>query len=122
MTIVKSLEDLTRVRDEALRQHEIRTAAGSVEVVVGMGTPGIAAGARETVKAILEYIEQANLSGVVVRQTGNLGLDSWEPIVQVRLKGGEQVTYGKVTPAVARAIMQEHVAGGRVLSRYVIPR
>jgi NADP-reducing hydrogenase subunit HndB len=122
MAIVKSLEDLRRVRDEALRQREIRTAAGSVEVVVGMGTPGIAAGARETVKAILDYIEREGLSGVMVRQTGNLGLDSWEPIVQVRLKGGEPVTYGKVTPAVAREIMATHVAGGQVLSRYVIPR
>jgi NADP-reducing hydrogenase subunit HndB len=33
-------------------------------------------------KAILEFIESENLSGVTVRQTGNIGLDSFEPIVQ----------------------------------------
>jgi NADP-reducing hydrogenase subunit HndB len=122
MPIVKSLEELKRVREEALRQREAKTVEGQTQIVVGMGTPGIAAGARETVKAILEFIEQEGLSGVVVRQTGNLGLDSWEPIVQVRVGEGPQVTYGKVTPAVAREIMRRHIAGGQVLTDYVIPR
>lgn len=122
MPIVKSLDELKRVRDEALRKREAKTAEGQTQIVVGMGTPGIAAGARETVKAILEYIEHENLSGVVVRQTGNVGLDSWEPIVQVQLGEAPQVTYGKVTPAVAREIMRVHVAGGQVLAEYVIPK
>jgi NADP-reducing hydrogenase subunit HndB len=122
MTVIKSLEELKRVRDEALQKRAAKTADGQTQIVVGMGTPGIAAGARETVKAILEYIEQESLPGVVVRQTGNIGLDSWEPIVQVQVGDAPLVTYGKVTPAVARAIMRKHVAGGQVLLEYVIPK
>lgn len=122
MPIVKSLDELKRVRDEALRQRAAKSAEGQIQIVIGMGTPGIAAGARETVKAILDYIEHENLAGVVVRQTGNIGLDSWEPIVKVQVGEGPVVTYGKVTPAVARAILQAHVAGGQVLTEYVIPQ
>ena len=122
MPIVKSLEELKRVREEALRKRAAKNAEGQAQIVVGMGTPGIAAGARETVKAILEYIERENLSGVVVRQTGNIGLDSWEPIVQVQIGEAAPVTYGKVTPEVAREIMRVHVAGGQVLPDYVIPK
>jgi len=31
------------------------------------------------------------------------------------------VTYGKVTPFVARQIMEQHVLGGKVLNDYVVP-
>jgi NADP-reducing hydrogenase subunit HndB len=61
-----------------------------------MGTVGIAAGARETLKAILDYIEQQGLTDIIVRQTGNIGLDSLEPIVQVVIGEQPKVTYAKV--------------------------
>lgn len=122
MPVVKSLAELQRIRDEALQKRAAKTAEGQIQIIVGMGTPGIAAGARETVKAILEYIEQAQLSGIVVRQTGNVGLDSWEPIVQVQVGEAAAVAYGKVTAAVAREIMRRHIQGGQVATEYVIPK
>jgi NADP-reducing hydrogenase subunit HndB len=85
-----------------------------------MGTVGIAAGARETLKAILDKIESDNLSDIIVRQTGNIGLDSFEPIVQVLLAGQDKVTYGKVNPEMARRIIDEHVVGGKVVTDYQI--
>jgi NADP-reducing hydrogenase subunit HndB len=121
MPTVKSLEDLKKIREEALKKREIKSAPGSIQIVVGMGTPGIAAGARDTLKEILSMIEEKHLTNITVRQTGNIGLDSFEPIVQV-LKGEEApVTYGKVTPAAARRIMEEHVGKGSIVSEYVIP-
>ena len=122
MPVVKSLAELQRIRDEALQKRAAKSAEGQIQIIVGMGTPGIAAGARETVKAILEYIEQAQLSGIVVRQTGNVGLDSWEPIVQVQVGEAAAVAYGKVTAAVAREIMRRHIQGGQVATEYVIPK
>ena len=83
MNKVKSLEDLKRIREEALSKRDAKVVSGQKQVIVGMGTVGIAAGARETLKAILDFIEKENLSDIVVRQTGNIGWDSFEPIVQV---------------------------------------
>jgi NADP-reducing hydrogenase subunit HndB len=120
MDKVKSLEDLKRIREEALQKRQAKTVSGEKQIVVGMGTVGIAAGARETLKAILEFIEKENLTDIVVRQTGNIGLDSWEPIVQVIIADQPKVTYGKVTPDIARKIMKEHVVGGKVVKEYVI--
>jgi NADP-reducing hydrogenase subunit HndB len=48
-------------------------------------------------------------------------MDSWEPIVQVILGDATPVTYGKVTPYVARQIMEQHVQGGKVVSDHVVP-
>jgi NADP-reducing hydrogenase subunit HndB len=86
-----------------------------------MGTPGIAAGARETLKAVLGFIEEKHLTNITVRQTGNIGMDSWEPIVQVLVGEAAAITYGKVTPFVARQIMEEHVLGGKLVNDYVVP-
>ena len=120
MPTIKNLDDLKRIREEALEKKKLKTASGNVQVVVGMGTRGIAAGARETMKAILDAIEKDNLSGISVTQTGCIGLCEREPIVQVMVGEQPKVTYGKVTPEVARRIMKEHVGEGKVLSDHVI--
>lgn len=121
MPAIKSLEELKRLKEEALKKREAMRTSGRVQITVAMGTTGIAAGARETMKAILEVIEQENLSDVIVRQTGNIGLDSWEPIVEVTVGDEPKVTYGKVSAERAKRIMKEHVMGGKVVSEYVIP-
>lgn len=120
MDKVKSLEDLKRIREQALLKRDAKIISGQKEINVGMGTVGIAAGARETLKAILQYIEEHNLIDVVVRQTGNIGLDSWEPIVQVTIGDKPKVNYGKVTPQAVRQIMKEHVVDGKVVKQYLI--
>jgi NADP-reducing hydrogenase subunit HndB len=120
MPTVKSLDDLKKIREEALKKQQLKQTSGKTEVIVGMGTVGIAAGARETLKAILDMIESDNLSDIIVRQTGNIGLDSFEPIVQVVLPGQEKVTYGKVNPEMAKRIMKEHVLAGKIIEEYRI--
>ena len=120
MPTIKSLDDLKKIREEALRKQQLKETSGKTEVIVGMGTVGIAAGARETLRAILDTIEEDNLSDIIVRQTGNIGLDSYEPIVQVVLPGKEKVTYGRVNPEMARRIMKEHVVNGEIVKEYQI--
>lgn len=120
MPRIKSLEDLQRVREEALQKRQQKTGTGNVQVIVGMGTPGIAAGARDTMKAILEFIEKNNLSHIHVHQTGNVGFDSFEPIVQIVRGEDQKISYGRVTPAIARRIMDEHVLAGTIVSEHQI--
>ena len=120
MPTVKSVDDLKKIREEALKKQQLKETSGKTEVIVGMGTVGIAAGARETLKAILTLIEDKDLSDITVRQTGNIGLDSFEPIVQVVKPGEEKVTYGKVNPEMARQIIEEHVLKGEIVKEFQI--
>lgn len=120
MSSVKSLDDLKRIREEALKKQSLKATSGKTEVIVGMGTVGIAAGARETLKAIMDMIEKENLSDIIVRQTGNIGLDSFEPIVQVVVPGADKVTYGRVNPEMAQKIIKDHVIDGNIVSEYQI--
>jgi (2Fe-2S) ferredoxin len=121
MTTVKSLEDLKKLREAALEKRAMKSAAGETQVIVAMGTCGIAAGARETMKAILDIIEAESLSGISVSQTGCIGLCEKEPIVQVIVGEQPKVTYGKVNADVARRIMKEHVTGGKPVADHVVP-
>ncbi len=121
MPTIKSLDDLKRVREEALQKKKIQTESGNARVIVGMGTCGIAAGARDAMKAILDTIEKESIQDVVITQTGCIGMCEKEPIVQVEIGDQPKVTYGKVTPEVARNIIKEHVVGGKVVSNHVIP-
>lgn len=118
---VKSLEELKRLKEEALEKRKAQATAGRAQITVGMGTCGIAAGARDTMKAILDVIEDDKLSDIIVTQTGCIGLCEWEPIVEIVVGNEPKVTYGKVSPKLARQIMKEHIEGGKVLAEHLIP-
>jgi NADP-reducing hydrogenase subunit HndB len=85
-----------------------------------MGTCGIAAGARDTMKAILDTIEKDSLNGIIVTQTGCIGLCEKEPIVQVVIGNQPKVTYGKVDAEIAKKILKEHVIDGKPVTDHVI--
>jgi NADP-reducing hydrogenase subunit HndB len=121
MPAIKSLEELRRLRQEALEKRQAKTVTGQIQITVGMGTCGIAAGAREALKTILKVIETENLSDIVVKQTGCMGLCEWEPIVEVVVGAEPKIAYGKVSVERAKRIMQEHIIGGSVIPEFVIP-
>ena len=121
MPAIKSLEELKRVREEALAKKQMKAAPGQIQVIVAMGTCGIAAGARDTMKSVLNFIEAEKLSGVTVTQTGCMGMCEQEPIVQVIVGDSAKVTYGKVNSEVAGQIMKQHVQHGMPLKDHVLP-
>lgn len=120
MATIKSLDDLKKIREAALEKRKLKETSGEIKVIIGMGTCGIAAGARDTMKAVLSYIETNNLENIVVTQTGCIGLCEQEPIMQVVLGEQAKVTYGKVNSDVAELIMKEHVVGGKAVDKYSI--
>ncbi len=120
MNKIKSLDDLKRVREEALEKRSKTAVSGKAHVIIGMGTCGIAAGARETMKAVLDYIESEKMEGILVTQTGCIGLCEQEPILQVVRGDEEKVTYGKVDPEVAKRILKEHVSDGKIVKDHVV--
>ena len=120
MPTAKSLEELKRVREEALKKKQMKATPGNIQVIVAMGTCGIAVGARDTMKSILNYIESENLSGVTVTQTGCMGLCEQEPILQVVLGNQPKVVYGKVDARVAQKIMEQHVQNEQPVQENII--
>ncbi|NLW60183.1 MAG: (2Fe-2S) ferredoxin domain-containing protein [Firmicutes bacterium] len=117
-----SLAELEKIRDQARRLTELRGEKPQIKVSVGMGTCGIAAGARETMKALLDEINSRNLVGVAVTPTGCLGLCEQEPIVEVEIPGQPRIVYGKISAEKARQIVTDHLVNSKIVDEWVIGR
>ncbi len=120
MTTIHSLEDLKRFRAKVLEKKARDARLGNTQVIVSMGSCGIAAGAQKTMDAILVQKKAGHMQNVQVSLTGCSGQCEEEPIVQVITADQRKVTYGKVSPEVARRILLEHVLGGKVVMEFVI--
>ncbi|HOJ71574.1 MAG TPA: hypothetical protein PK864_04780 [Syntrophorhabdaceae bacterium] len=114
------LEDLKKIREQASKDMELRQKQARVKIVVGMGTSGIAAGARDVLKALLDEIAARNLTDVMVTQTGEKGLASHEPMIEVHEEGKDVVIYGNIDADKARKIIAEHIVNHNPVSEYVI--
>jgi NADP-reducing hydrogenase subunit HndB len=117
---LKSLEDLKRIREQAQAQIRMRTQEANTKIIVGMGTCGIAAGARDTLMAILDELAKRNIQDVVVTQTGCVGLCEYEPLVNVIKSGQPKITYMKVSPERARQIIASHIVNDQVINEWVL--
>ncbi len=94
-----------------------RPAAAPREVLVCMGGSCMASGAPAVAAALRAAIAAQKLTRKIsVRETGCMGPCVRGPVVLI---GADQTFYQGVTPADARAIVQEHLVKGRVVKRLV---
>ncbi len=118
---MKSLAELTAIRDRMKDKVILREGSGEIRVVVGMATCGIAAGARPVLNAFVEEVSKAGLMDkVTVSQTGCIGICQYEPVVEVFEAGKDKVTYVKMTAEKAQRVVEEHLKGGKVVAEYTI--
>ena len=113
------LDELRKIRERAEAELRLRGGTFRVKIVVGMGTSGIAAGARPTLRALLDEVARRGLKDVIVTQTGEKGLAAQEPIVEIH-EPTRATTYGEVDEAAARRIVAEHVVNGRPVTERVV--
>ncbi|MDR1175751.1 MAG: (2Fe-2S) ferredoxin domain-containing protein [Treponema sp.] len=119
-----TLEELRKLRESKKTDLQRRDAEGKeIQVIVGMGTCGIAAGAKVTLDAFINAMDEKKLvDSVLVRQTGCMGLCHSEPTVEVISPGMPSVIYGNVNAEVAREIVQKHILGHELLDNHILNR
>lgn len=108
-----NLEQLKQLKEKAQQQVALREGHKKYRVVVSMGTSGIAAGARDVMKTMLDEIEKRGLDDVEVRVTGEVGLEDVEPVIRIEESGGEKTTYAHLDAEKAKQIVSEHLEKGR---------
>jgi len=114
------LEDLKKIRESMQGDMHLREGEARFRIIVGMGTCGIAAGAREVLSALVAELAETGIDDVIVTQAGCKGMCEKEPIVDVMEPGKPTVTYGYIDAGKAREIIREHISGGRILDKYVV--
>lgn len=118
-----TLEELRQLRDKTKTQLNNRDILGKeIQVIIGMGTCGIAAGAKETLDAFIAALNDKKIDNVIVKQTGCMGLCYVEPTVEVCVPGMPNTIYGKVTADVASKIVEEHIIGKKLVDEHIFDK
>ena len=119
-----NLEQLRKLREEKKGDMVRRNVEGkNIQIIVGMGTCGIAAGAKQTFDEIVKAIDDSKMSAdVIIRQTGCMGLCHVEPTVEIVMPGMPATIYGKVDVSTAREIVTKHVVGKTLVENHIYDR
>ncbi len=115
-----TLDDLRKLRDEKQKAMDMRDHNNKeAQIIVGMGTCGIAAGAKDTFNAIIEELTDRNITNVMVRQTGCMGLCHSEPTVEVIAENMPSVIYGSVDAELGRQIVIKHILNKKLIDNHI---
>jgi NADP-reducing hydrogenase subunit HndB len=120
MPRLKTIEDLKKLRSDAQSEIKVRTETNTT-ITVGMGTCGIAAGARETMRAILEELKKREIDAHVTT-VGCIGMCIREPLVDIEQAGMPRITYGNVKPNMVSRLIEEHLIKGHIVDEWAIGR
>ena len=93
---------------------------GRTCITISAGSCGRAAGADDTVDALLRELQRLGGDSVTVRKVGCAGLCEMEPLVTVKTPDEEEVVYGRVDAEAARMIVARHIVDGEVLTHHAI--
>lgn len=89
------------------------------EVVVGLGSCGIAAGGQRVHQRFAELLH-SDPNDSVLKQTGCIGLCYREVLVEIRDHQGGKTLYGEVSPERADRIVAEHLRQGKIIDEWVV--
>lgn len=117
---MKTLKELEQIREQTLKNLQVRNQGESkIRVVVGMGTCGISAGARPVLNMLIQEVHDRRLEGVVITQTGCVGMCTFEPMFDVYDESGK-TTYVHMTSEKVKRVVLEHLVNGNIVSEYTI--
>lgn len=119
MDKVKSLDDLRKMKAAMQNATELREKGQNIdkliEVKVSMATCGIAAGARETMAAMMDEATKRGIRNIVFTQSGCMGYCHSEPTVTIARPGEEPVTFGEVKGKRITEIFDSYILKGELV-------
>ncbi len=97
-----------------------REDSGYTTIIVGTGTCGLAAGARQIYDYFAERIAESGSEDLVLKKTGCLGYCTMEPMVDVELPKWPRVSFGPVTPENVEFLWDMIASGGAVPKDFIL--
>ena len=119
MAIIKSLDELKKLKNELQAKVDIREKGENidslVQIKIAMGTCGIAAGAKATMDAFVSELSKNGVTNAVITQTGCMGYCHSEPTVQISVPGKEDVVFGNVNAVKTAEIVEKYIKNGELV-------
>lgn len=118
---MKSFDELRAIREKISNTSRLQDQKAETKIIVGMGTCGIAAGARNVLTAIIDELATQETKGIIVSQTGCLGMCEKEPLLEVQTPHGKTL-YGYVNADLARRVIASHTINGQPIVELMMSR
>jgi len=99
------------IRSQAIREWEALQNSQKPRILIGTGTCGLAAGAEAVLEAIKQELAQQSIDATIT-QVGCIGLCYTEPMVDIIMPNQPRVSYGDVTPEMAKQLIQDYIVNG----------
>lgn len=119
---MKNLEELKVMREKVQKDSSLKSGKHRIKIVIGMGTCGIAAGAKETMDEFSDLIQKSKRNDIIVTASGCYGFCSQEPMIHIYVEDQIPVTYRNVDVEAARIIFDEHVLNNKVVEQYLFSK
>lgn len=117
---MKTLDELKILRESARQRMSMRSVKDGFRIQIGMGTCGIAAGARPIMNAFYEEIAAHGLSNVTIVQVGCMGNCALEPMVEIIDSHGKSHTYVSLKVSMVKEIVDMHLIQNQPIRKYIL--
>jgi NADP-reducing hydrogenase subunit HndB len=117
---MKTLEELKKLREKAKQQIKMRTVNDGFRIQVGMGTCGIAAGARPILNAFYEQINHHGLKNITITQVGCMGNCMHEPMAEIIDNNGQSYIYSSLTIPKVQLIVERHLVNHQPVDSFLL--
>ena len=119
-----TLDDLRKLRSQVQSDLKRRDSEGkSIQVIVGMGTCGIASGAKVILDKFITILNEKGIAeNAIIRQTGCMGHCENEPTVEIILPDMPKVVYGNVKENTVERIVEEHIINKKPVEDLIIAK
>jgi len=113
------MEKYLKLREEVL-DNRLKPGSDAIEVEVQESFCSRAAGVTGVIEALERTINAQKLENVYISQTGCAGYCAYEPLITLRRKGREPVTYCRVTPERAEVLISEYALRNRIIEAWTL--
>lgn len=118
-----TIDDLKRIKEDTTKATALRHGGDvRVKITVHMGTCGIAAGAREVMKALMAEMAEADRQDIRVVTSGCMGMCSSEPNITVEVLDSEPIVYQHMEANRTRQVFRRHVLQGEVQTDFALAK
>lgn len=119
-----TLDDLRKLRSQVQSDLKRRDSEGkTIQIIVGMGTCGIASGAKIILDKFITLLNEKGISeNAIIRQTGCMGHCENEPTVEVIVPDMPKVVYGNVKESTVEKIVNEHIINKKPVEDLIIAK
>ncbi len=122
MTKLKA-KDLLKIKDDIINYKLTFRKNQKVNIVIHMGTCGIASGAQKILDILKEKISKSKIrEEILISKSACIGFCGKEPLVTIEISGQEPVIYQELNREKILEIFEKHVLNGEPVPAYALAR